>query len=64
MDLREQIKMLRRNAGLTQGELAAHAGWSLSFYAKFEKGTKNINPTLDKLEALAEVLNTKFSMVS
>ena len=47
MDLREQIKELRKKAGLTQIEFARRAGLGLRFVRELEQGKSTVR--LDKL---------------
>lgn len=53
--LAERLRSLRVLRKLTQPELAARAGISLSLLAKLEQGQTN-NPRLDTLRALAKAL--------
>jgi transcriptional regulator with XRE-family HTH domain len=55
MPLKERLRELRQAAGLTQMELAAAAGLTLSGVTQIEAG-KIKNPRLDTLQALAKVL--------
>ncbi|MBD3838291.1 MAG: helix-turn-helix transcriptional regulator [Brevundimonas sp.] len=54
--LADNVRRHRRNAGLTQGELAEEAGVSLRTIIKVETG--RANPTLSNISAIAQVLNT------
>ena len=51
----ERLKELRKEARLTQVELAKRLGIGQSSYADWERGNKN--PTQDKLIRLAQILN-------
>lgn len=55
MDLGYNIYMMRKNAGLSQEELAEQCQVSRQAIAKWEKGDSV--PTIDKMIALAEVFN-------
>jgi transcriptional regulator with XRE-family HTH domain len=55
MPLKERLRELRAAKGLTQMELAAAAGLTLSGVTQMEAG-KIKNPRLDTLQALARVL--------
>jgi len=52
MDLREQIKELRKKAGLTQIEFARRAGLGLRFVRELEQGKSTVR--LDKLNQVLE----------
>ena len=51
-----QIKRVRKSFGLTQAELARHAGVSQSLIAKVESG--RIDPTYTKTKKIFETLNS------
>jgi len=55
----EELKKLRKMAGLSQRELARLAGVSQSLIAKIEKGT--INPRLKTLEKILKVIYERLS---
>ena len=52
MNLNEQIKELRKNAGLTQREFAKRAGLGLRFVRELEQGKSTVR--LDKLSQVLE----------
>ena len=52
MNLNEQIKELRKNAGLTQVEFAQRAGLGLRFVRELEQGKATVR--LDKLNQVLE----------
>ena len=52
MELNEQIKELRRKAGLTQVEFAKRAGLGLRFIRELEQGKLTVR--LDKLNQVLE----------
>ncbi|HDI31670.1 MAG TPA: CBS domain-containing protein [Thermofilum sp.] len=54
ISLLENIKLLRKRAGLTQAELAKRAGVSQSLIARIERGT--VNPRLSTLIKIFKVL--------
>ena len=51
-DLKEQIKELRKQAGLTQVDCAKRAGAGLRFIREFEQGKMTVR--LDKLNQVLE----------
>lgn len=51
----QTLKTMRRNAGLTQAQLAEKAGLSEKHISKIEQGT-NL-PTLDNFLKIADILN-------
>ena len=51
--LKERIKKARKNAGLTQNEVARKMGISQPQYASWERGQRN--PKHETLEKLAEI---------
>lgn len=51
MELRDKLKQLRKQAGLTQMELAEKSGISYSYITKLENGVQR-NPTYAILMAL------------
>ncbi|QXA19241.1 helix-turn-helix domain-containing protein [Streptococcus gordonii] len=55
MEFSERLKELRKQAHLTQVELAKRLGIGQSSYADWERGKKN--PTQDNLIKLAQILN-------
>lgn len=55
-----QIRELRKQAGITQKELAATAKITPAYLCYLEKGTR-CNPSLNLLERLAAALNVKVS---
>lgn len=50
----EQIKSLRKTAGLTQTELAKRAGIDRSYYAEVEAGLHSVS--IDRIFAIADAL--------
>lgn len=54
--LADRIQSLRKQAGLTQVELADKIGVSKSQYIRYE--TKNVQPPADTMNKLADVLGT------
>ena len=54
MNLNEQIKELRKGAGLTQVEFARRAGLGLRFIRELEQGKSTVR--LDKLNQVLEFL--------
>ena len=55
MEFSERLKELRKQAHLTQVELAKRLGIGQSSYADWERGKKN--PTQENLIKLAQILN-------
>ena len=55
MEFSERLKELRKQAHLTQVELAKRLGLGQSSYADWERGKKN--PTQENLIKLAQILN-------
>ena len=55
MEFSERLKDLRREAGLTQVEVAEKLGISQQAYASWERGVKK--PTQENLVKIAHVLN-------
>ena len=55
MEFSERLKKLRKDAGLTQVDVANKLGISQPAYASWERGVKN--PTQDNLVKIAQVLN-------
>ena len=55
MEFSERIKYLRRQAGLTQVDVAEKLGISQPAYASWERGIKK--PTQENLVKIAQVLN-------
>lgn len=55
MEFSERLKELRRQAGLTQVEVAEKLGISQPAYASWERGVKK--PTQDNLVKIAQILN-------
>ena len=55
MDFSERLKKLRKQAGLTQVELAGKLGIVQSSYADWERGKKK--PTQANLVKIAQILN-------
>ncbi len=56
-ELGEKLRKAREKAGLTQAELAEKAGLNGSYYAEIERG--EVNPSVDKLHDIAQVLKLK-----
>lgn len=59
MTVGEKIKLYRKNAKLTQVQLAEQANMSRSYLADVERG--RYNPSVDTLKALANALNIPVS---
>lgn len=55
MEFSERLKTLRKEAGLTQVDVAEKLGISQPAYASWERGVKK--PTQDNLVKIAKVLN-------
>lgn len=55
MEFSERLKTLRKEAGLTQVDVAGKLGISQPAYASWERGVKK--PTQDNLVKIAQVLN-------
>ena len=55
MEFSERLKDLRRQAGLTQVEVAGELGISQQSYASWERGVKR--PTQENLVKIAQILN-------
>lgn len=55
MEFSERLKKLRKDAGLTQVDVANKLGISQPAYASWERGIKR--PTQDNLVKIAQVLN-------
>ena len=55
MEFSERLKDLRKQAGLTQVDVAEELGISQPAYASWERGTKK--PTQDNLVKIAQILN-------
>lgn len=55
MEFSERLKKLRKDAGLTQVDVAEKLGISQPAYASWERGIKK--PTQDNLVKIAQVLN-------
>ena len=55
MAMNENIKMFRKDAGLTQKELAKKTGLSFSMISKLESGEQT-NPSLETIRRIADVL--------
>ena len=55
MEFSERLKTLRKEAGLTQVDVAEKLGISQPAYASWERGVKK--PTQDNLVKIAQVLN-------
>ena len=55
MDFKDYLKKKRKEAGITQKELAKRSGVSYSYLTKLEAGEQT-NPTYEVLEALGKVL--------
>lgn len=55
MEFSERLKKLRKDAGLTQVDVAEKLGISQPAYASWERGRKK--PTQDNLVKIAQVLN-------
>lgn len=56
MEFSERLKKLRKQAHLTQVDVAEKLGISQPAYASWERGTKK--PTQDNLVKIAQILNT------
>lgn len=54
-----RVNWIRRGLGLTQEQLAEHAGWSVRYLQEVEGGKENL--TLRSLAALAALLNVNVS---
>jgi transcriptional regulator with XRE-family HTH domain len=63
VSLREQIRRLREEAGLSQQQLASQAGVTRSLINKLEDGVTG-NPTLDKLQRIAAALHTSVACLT
>lgn len=57
--LRLNIKYYRKNAGLTQQELAERAGLSASYVSRLEAPRSRTVPSLDSIHLLAYSLNVR-----
>ena len=57
MEFSERLKSLRKQAGLTQVDVAEELGISQPAYASWERGTKK--PTQENLVKIAQILNVK-----
>ena len=55
MEFSERLKTLRKEAGLTQVDVAEKLGISQPAYASWERGVKK--PTQDNLVKIAQILN-------
>ena len=55
MELSERLKNLRKQAGLTQVDVAGELGISQQAYASWERGVKR--PTQENLVKIAQILN-------
>lgn len=55
MEFSERLKNLRKQAGLTQVDVAGELGISQQAYASWERGTKK--PTQENLVKIAQILN-------
>lgn len=55
MEFSERLKDLRKQAGLTQVDVAGKLGISQQAYASWERGTKK--PTQENLVKIAQILN-------
>ena len=55
MEFSERLKTLRKEAGLTQVDVAEKLGISQPAYASWERGAKK--PTQDNLVKIAQILN-------
>lgn len=63
MTIGEQIKKARKRAGLTQQELSEAIGAKHSLVSRYEgKGKTVIIPPIDKLIAIADVLDSDFTV--
>ncbi|TSC90373.1 MAG: hypothetical protein G01um10145_45 [Microgenomates group bacterium Gr01-1014_5] len=56
--LGKTIKKARKQAKLTQVEVAEKAGVHVNYYARIERG--EVNPSFEILESIARALKTKF----
>ncbi len=56
--LGKTIKKARKQAKLTQVEVAGKAGVHVNYYARIERG--EVNPSFEILESIARALKTKF----
>jgi transcriptional regulator with XRE-family HTH domain len=61
MELREQVKYLRKTRGLKQRQVAKLTGISFDMYTKFESGARNMNYM--NLEKVMQVLNGTLCVV-
>ena len=63
MTIGEQIKAARKRAGMTQEELGAAIGMNHGIVSRYEgRGKVTIVPPIDKLIAIADVLNCSFQI--
>ena len=63
MTIGEQIKNARKRAGLTQAELGKAIGAQHGIISRYEgKGKVTILPPIDKLIAIADVLDSDFTV--
>lgn len=62
MNLAEQLKSLRRDAGLTQTELANKLNISQQSYARWENG--KVTPSLEKLNDIAHFFEVSIDHLS
>ena len=53
----EKIRNAREKLRLTQKQVAKQAGVNPSYYAQIERG--EVNPSIDKLQDIAEILKIK-----
>ena len=60
--IRKKIKLLRKNAGLTQTEFAKRVGVGLRFIRDFEQGKSSVR--LDKVNQVLEFLGHHLEVVS
>lgn len=56
-DLGNKIRKAREHVRLTQAEVAKSAGLNVSYYAQIERG--EVNPSYEKLQAIAKVIKMK-----
>ncbi len=56
-----QLQLARQKKGLTQAEVAGHAGTTVNHYAKIERG--EVVPSLKTLEKIVKALGVKSSDV-
>ncbi len=61
-ELGERIRFLREQQGLTQTTFASMINMDRGYYGKIESG--ECNPTLDKLESIAEGLGISLSCMT